>query len=116
MTYVIITGEQEVENCITKRSDIKQIIFNRHVRTRHLFSIMIGLPNSGTTALLLRFLDRSKAKDDSNGLDIYETILFKDSVTGQYTLKDITDDASKSDLMILLSLSKFLVTKHYDVN
>ena len=118
MTFVIIvivTGEQEVENCITKRSDIWEIIFNRHVRTRHLFAVMIGLPNSGTTALLLRFLDRSKAKDDSKGLNIYETILFKDSVTGQYTLKDITDDSSKSDLMILLSLSKFLVAKHYDV-
>lgn len=77
---------------------------------------MIGLPNSGTTALLLRLLERSAAKDDSKGLDIYETVLFKDSVSGQYKLQDISDDDSKNDLMILLSLSKFLVTKHYRVN
>lgn len=81
-----------------------------------LFTGMIGLPHSGTTSLLLGFLKRSERISNSNGLDIYQTVLYKDSVSGQSELHDITDDDDKHDAMILLSLAKFLVTKHYNLS
>lgn len=76
---------------------------------------MIGLPNSGTTTLLMKLLNRQRESGGSNGLDIYETMLFKDSVTGESRLRDITDTEDKNDAMLLFSLAKFLVTKHYKI-
>ena len=76
---------------------------------------MIGLPNSGTTTLLLKLLGRHKRLRDSNGLDIYETVLFKNSVTGESQLRDITDTEDKNYAMLLFSVAKFLVTKHYEI-
>ena len=79
-----------------------------------LLTAMIGLPHSGTTSLLLGLLSRTKGRvKDPNGVDMYQAILFRDSVTNSSELKDITDDENKDDFMLLLSLAKFLVTKHY---
>lgn len=102
-------------NKIESVFDIARIIESRSVRARFLFSFMIGLPNSGTTTLLLKLLNRQMKLKDSNGLDIYETILFKDSVTGESQLQDITDTEDKNDAMLLFSLAKFLVIKHYKI-
>lgn len=51
----------------------------------------------------------------ANGLDQYETIIFKDSVSRKAHLKDITDAEEKDDAMILYSLAKFLVIKNYKI-
>ena len=46
----------------------------------------------------------------------YETILFKDSVSGASQLQDITDIDDENDAMLLFSLAKFLTTKHYKIS
>lgn len=104
------------ENNVEKIANIAKIIECRSVRARFMFSFMIGLPNSGTTTLLLKLLKRGQQIANSNGLDIYEAILFKDSVTGDSQLRDITDIDDKDDAMLLFSLAKFLVIKHYKVS
>jgi hypothetical protein len=76
---------------------------------------MLGLPHSGTTSLLLKLLNRESKLRDSNGLDIYEAMIFKDSVSGKSKLHDLTDTEDKNDAMLLFSLAKFLVNKHYKI-
>ena len=44
---------------------------------------------------------------------MYHGLLFKDMVTGKSHLKDVTDADDKNYQMLLLTLAKFLVTKHY---
>ena len=102
-------------NDIKGVSDIASIIKRRSVRAKFLFSFMIGLPNSGITSLLLKLINRKQKLAGANGLDQYETVIFKDSVTGKSYLKDITDAEEKDDAMILYSLAKFLVIKHYKI-
>ena len=58
-------------------------------------------------------LGRSERIKNSNGMDMYQAVLFKDMVTNKSCLKDITEDEDKNQQMLLLSLAKFLVTKHY---
>lgn len=118
-------------NEVKSAEDIAKIIERRSTRARILLTAAIGLPYSGTTKLVMSLLGRSNRLPDSysNGIDMYQAVLFKDSVTNRSELVDITvdttndddkyddkdrdDDKEKSEYMILLSLAKFLITKHY---
>ena len=93
--------------------NIKDIIDNRSVRARFLLTAVIGLPDSDSSSVLMDLLGRSERIENSNGMDMYQAVLFKDMVTNKSCLKDITEDEDKNQQMLLLSLAKFLVTKHY---
>lgn len=104
------------KNDVKTYADIKQIIDSRSVRVKLLFTVMVGLPYSGTTSLLMKLLKRNQGMvDDLNGLNVYESVLFKDSVSGHNDLQEITDIDDKKNAMLLLSLAKFLITKHYNM-
>ena len=61
----------------------------------------------------MNLLSRNKQIENTNGMDMYHGLLFKDMVTGKSHLKDITDAEDKNYQMLLLTLAKYLVTKHY---
>ena len=102
-------------NAIQKLSDLVAMIDKRSIRIKCLLTVMIGLPNSGTSSILMGLLKRGSRISDSNGLDIYEAVVLKDYVKGDTELLDLTDHEYRDDAMIILSLAKFLATKHYQL-
>ena len=61
----------------------------------------------------MNLLSRNERIENTNGMDMYHGLLFKDMVTGKSQLKDVTDTEDKNYQMLLLTLVKFLVSKHY---
>ena len=102
-----------IQNDLQSLQQIKDIIYNRSVRARFLLTAVIGLPDSDSSSVLMDLLGRSERIKNTNGMDMYHGLLFKDMVTGKSHLKDVTDTDDKNYQMLLLTLAKFLVTKHY---
>ena len=102
-----------INNDLQSLQQIKDIIYNRSVRVRFLLTAFIGLPDPDSSSVLMDLLGRSERIKNTNGMDMYHGLLFKDMITGKSQLKDVTDADNKNYQMLLLTLAKFLVTKHY---
>ena len=94
---------------------MKDIIQEKSVRAKLLFTVAAGLPHSGTSALLRKCLRISEKDYEPSALNVFSTAFFKDSVKSDGHLVVFSKE-DENDAMLLIVLTKFLTTKQFKLS